>query len=751
MTGTRRTVGTILALVAGAASTAFASPAYAMPSTVYVGGIGCSDTGPGSQTTPFCTIKAAAAVATAGTTVVVAPGTYRESVAVKFSGAAGSPVVFRADTTGAAVVTGGITGFTVSSLHDVIITGFRITGTSSHGISVSSSTGIVISDNMVTNAGQQARGMIAAGIRLSGTTGSTITGNTADHNSDTGIYLGAGSSGNTVSANEASWNANGFQRNANGINVVASGNTIVGNVLHDNEDSGLQFYTGGNDNLAALNVTYSNGDHGIDNLNVTSGRLIGNTVYRNCTTGINVEGTSGNYLIENNIVVDNAVYPAYNGISCSRRAGNIGVWDSAPPTTTANRNLVWLTKSGTMYVWGSSYTSMAAMRQATGQEKQGIEAAPRFADAAAGDLALVAGSPAIDRADSGAPGAQAQDLPGRPRVDDPATANLGAGPRSYDDLGAYEFQPTASGPAAPTAVLAVSPSSGTAPLMVTADASGSSDPQGGSLSYSFAFGDGGTVGPQAGATATHTYAATGTFPVTVTVSNTAGDTATTTQTVTVTPATAAAPAYISQIATNFGAFLTGPTRTTGSLTVWRTEGVRAGDLIVLTLALTGTAAGAVTATDSAGDAFTVAADVADGGGNRLVVLSGIAATGLATNDRITVTHPGATSYRLTGDEAAGVTTTDRQAGAAGTTSTFDSGSTGTTTVAAEFVVAAVGSFDTSTAAAWSNGWKSLTPYANGTTSLGRAYQTVGAADAFRATGTTSGRWLAVCATFRTGT
>ena len=35
--------------------------------------------------------------------------------------------------------------------------------------------------------------------------------------------------------------------------------------------------------------------------NVTGGRIIGNTVYYNCTDGINVEGTSGNYNIENNV------------------------------------------------------------------------------------------------------------------------------------------------------------------------------------------------------------------------------------------------------------------------------------------------------------------------------------------------------------------------------------------------------------------------------------------------------------------
>jgi len=244
-----------------------------------------------------------------------------------------------------------------------------------------------------------------------------------------------------VSYNEASWNANGYRRNANGINVIGTSNTVVGNILHDNEDSGLQFYTGGNDNLAVSNVVYNNGDHGIDNLNVTGGRIIGNTVFHNCTSGINVEGTSGSYLVANNIAVDNAVYPAYNGISCARRKGNIGIWDSAPSSTIVDSNLVFLTTAGTMYAFGSSYTSLAAMKAATGQEQHGLQADPLFADAAAGNLRLLAGSPAIDSADSGASGAQPTDVLGVTRVNDPATANTGLGPRTYDDRGAYEYTP----------------------------------------------------------------------------------------------------------------------------------------------------------------------------------------------------------------------------------------------------------------------------------------------------------------------
>ena len=245
-----------------------------------------------------------------------------------------------------------------------------------------------------------------------------MVGNTADHNNGHGIYVTNTSTDNTVTDNEASFNAEGWQRNANGIDVTSPGNTVLRNVLHDNEDSGLQFYTGGDNNLAALNVTYNNGDHGIDNLNVTGGRVIGNTVYRNCTSGINVEGTSTNYTVVNNVAVDNAVYPAYNGISCARRAGNIGIWDSAPPTTTVDHNLVQLTKAGTMYVFKSAYTSLAAMQTATGQEANGVQADPKFLAKASGDLQLTEGSPAIDRGDSAVSGAQDHDVLGNVRVRD---------------------------------------------------------------------------------------------------------------------------------------------------------------------------------------------------------------------------------------------------------------------------------------------------------------------------------------------
>ncbi len=503
----------------------------------------CSDTGTGTATAPYCSLTKAVSKLQPGYTAYIGNGTYAETISPPVSGTASAPVTItgwpgKSPTVGTTVPYGA----SISNRSYVTVSNLQVAGTTSIGIYVSGGNHISILGNEVVGAGQPVKGKIAQGIRLSGTSNGLVQGNYTHNNSDHGILLNSGTTGMTIAYNVSTFNAENYQRNANGINVISPGNTLIGNITHDNEDSGINFYPGGNNNLAATNVTYNNGDHGIDDLNVTGGRLIGNTVYHNCTTGINVEGTSGNYVVKNNVAVDNAVYPTYNGISCSRRAGNIGIWDSAPSSTVVDHNLVWLTKSGKMYVFGSSYTSLSAMQAATGQEKHGIQADPKFKSAGTGDLSLTAGSPAIDRADSGAPGATSTDVLRNPRVDDPGTPNTFAeGPRLYDDIGAYEFQGGSTPAQAPTAALTVTPSSGNAPLAVTADASASTDPQNQTLTYKFDFGDGTTTNAQPNPTATHTYSTAGSYTAKVTVTNTSGLSNTATQTVTATTASAQAP------------------------------------------------------------------------------------------------------------------------------------------------------------------------------------------------------------------
>ena len=335
--------GTVLASASASAATT-----YIVDNTNSL----CSDTasGAGTAAQPFCSLTAAASKAASGDTVLVNAGSY--------TGTAVNPknpgVTFTANP--GVLISGGSRGFSISSKSNITISGFTITGTSSYGIYVNGSSNVTLAGNTVSGAGQPVSGQSASGIYLSSLNGGLIKGNITHDNAAHGILLTGSTTGVTVQGNTSYHNAYQYQRNANGIDDVAPGNSIIGNVTYANEDTGINIYTGGNNALVAGNVSYGNGDHGIDDFDVTGGRIIGNTIYFNCTDGINVEGTSGNYDIENNVSMNNAtgaiINPTPIGINpatgqpyytnnCNRRIGNIGVYDSAPASTTADYNLVW--------------------------------------------------------------------------------------------------------------------------------------------------------------------------------------------------------------------------------------------------------------------------------------------------------------------------------------------------------------------------------------------------------------------------
>lgn len=726
-------VGVVIGGTAAVGSPAFASGIYIVDNT----NPSCSLNGPGTQAQPFCTIAGAASVAQSGDTVLVQGGIYAgTSVNPTNSG-----VTFTADP--GVTISGGTRAFAISNRSNIVISGFIITGTSSYGISVSGGSDVTISGNTESYAGTPITSP-AAGIYLSNLTGGLIEDNVTHDNSAHGIYLTGTTTGVTIEGNTSYHNAYQYERNANGIDDIAPDNSLIGNVTYANEDTGINIYPGANNTLIADNVSYDNGDHGIDDFNVTGGRIIGNTVYYNCTDGINVEGTSGNYDIENNISMNNATgaiinptpiatnpstgQPYYTNL-CNRRIGNIGVYDSAPATTTADYNLVYQNNSNsTKYTWGGTrYDTQQALNAATGQEANGIFADPRFANAAAWNFQLTAGSPAIDSANTAASGEQPQDI-------------LGVSP--YDDRGAYEYQQSGV-PAGPNAVLSVSPGSGAAPVTVTADASGSTAGSSPISSYSFAWGDATTTGTQPGATASHTYQSVGSYTVTVTVTDGNNLTSTASQTVTVSAQQNSNAKYVNQIATNYST----NSHTSGSVTVWRADGVAAGDLIIATVQLTGTSAsGVVSGTDSRGDTLSVSSDVSDDNGDRLLTLYGIAENGLAVNDQITISFPAAATFRITADEVSGVMTLDQESVAGGSSGMFSSGSTGTISGSGEFVFAAVATLG-GTSISWNSGWTTRSTYTVGSNALGRAYQIPASVGQFTGSGTASGTWLAAIVTF----
>jgi len=436
-----RSPSSITLLVAtGLAASGFAlgaaGPAEAIASVLYVDANSstCSASGGGTVGTPYCTITSAAKVAQPGQTVLVAAGTYAEQVTPARSGSADLPIAFVAAAGPPVVVTGSPTGsgFKLSSRSWITVTGFTVSDTYSHGISATSGGHLTITDNTVSGAGSPVSGYAKRGIYLSGITDSVVSDNVTHHNSEAGIYLDGSSARITVSGNRSFRNARGYTRAAPGIDVRGVDNVVTRNVTFDNEDTGLQFYSGAARNLVAGNVTYGNGDHGIDDLRAVDQVITGNTVYDNVTAGINLEGGSTGGRVFNNISVD-------NGVGSPRTKSDIRVDKDSTSGAQVDWNLVSVPAGYVLYVWGStSYTSLSAFRTASGQEAHGINADPRWADASAGDFHLLSGSPAVDSAWSSAPGALDTDVEGVARFDDPEVSDTGAGARSYDDRGAYE-------------------------------------------------------------------------------------------------------------------------------------------------------------------------------------------------------------------------------------------------------------------------------------------------------------------------
>ena len=273
----------LLSLLAGGATAVSTSAA-----TLYVdqANPSCSNSGPGSPTQPLCTISASVPIATPGTTVQVAAGTYAEQVS-PHTGASGSPIVFSAAPGATVTVTGKSYGFYLSNLSWVTINGFSVTGTTNQGIYVTGSSNVTITGNHVTLSGQPASGQTKSGIYLTNTSSSLVSGNTTDHNSDAGIQLSTGSTGDEVRGNVT------FRtRRCGSARRPASGSTSrpatssTRNISHDNEDSGIESFNG----ARTQHLIYDNVSSATAITGSTSQRgrphVISNTVYKNSDSGI---------------------------------------------------------------------------------------------------------------------------------------------------------------------------------------------------------------------------------------------------------------------------------------------------------------------------------------------------------------------------------------------------------------------------------------------------------------------------------
>jgi len=477
-------------------------------SIFYVNGssASCSNSGPGTQATPYCTISAAiAAHHTAGDSIVVYPGIYREQVNSAGAGQSANPI---------AIV--GLGNVVISGADDFanLALWTPYSGNVWLGASVTWSPVQVFADSTRLSASASAPASLPAGsfvwqsgqglyvnvggdnpgnhhaevghrpygFRLSGTQWFNVDGFAVTRCEDTGILLISSASQISITRDSVTYSGR--------YGIQSSGGTaaVIGSCLTShNFLSGIALTAGATGCIVQDNESYRNltavNAAGIYLFGVSGNVVERNRIHDNGYTGLHVQGCSGISSLQNrswnnaydgfhdtgstNVThigdvafnnyrdgfdFDNGTTGVTLANSIATVNGLIGLGydlmvDSVATTGfVSDDNLLW-NPSGRVPVRcaGITYGTLTAYSAATGFDTRSIQADPLFADPWNGDFRLTRGSPAIDNANSSHQLWPDTDAGGIDRIDDPSTPNAGLGVVPYADRGALEYVPT-SGP-----------------------------------------------------------------------------------------------------------------------------------------------------------------------------------------------------------------------------------------------------------------------------------------------------------------
>jgi len=174
------------------------------------------------------------------------------------------------------------------------------------------------SSNNNTVTGNTCNNSSNSGIYLSSSSNNTVTGNACNDNSNSGIYLSSSSNDNTVTVNTCNNNNlygiylysssnnntvtdNTCSNNSRGIYIVSSNNNTVTGNTYNNNNYGIYLSSSSNNTITG-NTCNNNSDSGISGIYLSSSSnntITGNTCNNNSSDGIYLYSSSNNTITGN--------------------------------------------------------------------------------------------------------------------------------------------------------------------------------------------------------------------------------------------------------------------------------------------------------------------------------------------------------------------------------------------------------------------------------------------------------------------